>query len=510
MKNIIKSFLLTIAILLISIAQSVNAAAPNSIIVSSGDLISYIGSTKFHILKDSNGNHVYCLNIFKKSPSNTKMYMNGQGDDGLTYIMQNGYPKKSFTGNASYDRFITSSAVWWYLDDTTGSKNLSNEFKTTASDPHNLRPHIKKLVVDAKKAKYPTENPHIIASLSDKRMHLSSDGKYYETDLVNVEATMVSTYDIQITKAPAGTIIVDENGKQKTTFNVNQKFRIRVPVSSIKSQSDTAAVKLSTKYYYYRTYKYSANDGKHQDVISSVPEQFVKTASTELVVSLPKSNLSILKIDAETDKPLKGAKLVLKDKNGKVVDEWTSTDKAHVIENIALGNYTLEEVAAPDGYELSTRKIEININKYGVTKQVIMENHKKPEKTRLSILKIDSETKETLAGATLVLKDKNGKVVDKWVSTTEAHIIENLPLGTYTLEEVAAPEGYELSENKITITIDKYGVTKEVTMENHKTPGEEIEVPKTDSQIPMIIYLLGITVIASGTGLVYYNAKKQK
>ena len=139
-----------------------------------------------------------------------------------------------------------------------------------------------------------------------------------------------------------------------------------------------------------------------------------------------------------------------------------------------------------------------------------MENNKKPEKTRVSILKIDSETKEALAGATLVLKDKNGKIIDKWVSTTEAHIIENLPLGTYTLEEVEAPEGYELSQNKITIKIDKYGVTKEVTMENSKTPGEEIEVPKTDSQIPMIVYLLGIAVITSGTGLVYYNAKKQK
>lgn len=509
MKKIIKSLILTITILLVSFTQNVNAAAPNSIVVSGAEKLSYIGNTVFYALKDSQGNHVYCLDYFKKTPYGVRMYMIGQGDDGLTYIMQNGYPKKSITGNASYDRFITSSAVWWYLDDTTGSKNLSNEFKTTASDPHNLRPHIKKLVTEAKKAKYPTENPHIIASLSNKRMHLSNDGKYYETDLVSVEATMVSTYNIQITNAPTGTIIVDEKGNKKTTLNANQKFRIRVPVSSIKSQNDTAAVKLSTKYYYYRTYKYSANDGKHQDVLS-LPEEFVKTASTELVVSLPKSNLSILKTDAETDKPLKGAKLVLKDKNGKVVDEWTSTDKAHVIENIALGTYTLEETSAPDGYELSTRKITVNIDKYGVTKQVVMENYKKPEKSRLSILKIDSETKEALAGATLVLKDKNGKVVDRWVSTTEAHVIENLSLGTYTLEEEKAPEGYELSDSKITITIDKYGVTKEVTMENHKTPGEEIEVPKTDSQIPMIVYLLGIAVVASGTGLVYYNAKKQQ
>lgn len=509
MKKILKTLFFTLLVTC-SILMSEVVAAPSSITVTSGEKLSYIGSTYFTALKDTNGNVVYCLDFHKSTPHGVTMYMNGEGGDGLTYIIQNGYPNKSITGNASYDKFITASAVWWYLDDTTGSSNLPNSFKTTASDPHNLRPHIIKLVNDAKKAKTPTENTHIIASLSNKRMHLSSDKKYYETDLVTVDANLVSTYNVEITKAPAGTIIVDENGNQKTTLNVNQKFRIRVPVTSIKNSSDTAAVKLTTKYVYYRTYKYSANDGKHQDVITVKPEEFVKNASTELVVSLPKSNVSILKIDGETDKPLKGAKLVLKDKNGKVVDEWTSTDKAHVIENIALGTYTLEEVEAPEGYELTKRKVTFTIDKYGETKQITMENNKKPEKTRVSILKIDSETKEALAGATLVLKDKNGKIIDKWVSTTEAHMIENLPLGTYTLEEVEAPEGYELSQNKITIKIDKYGVTKEVTMENSKTPGEEIEVPKTDSQIPMIVYLLGIAVITSGTGLVYYNAKKQK
>ena len=67
--------------------------------------------------------------------------------------MEHGYPKASITGDSSKDYYITQTAVWWYLDDTTGSSNLTRAFKETASDPNNIRKYVKELVAGAKQAK---------------------------------------------------------------------------------------------------------------------------------------------------------------------------------------------------------------------------------------------------------------------------------------------------------------------------------------------------------------------
>lgn len=63
-----------------------------------------------------------------------------------------------------------------------------------------------------------------------------------------------------------------------------------------------------------------------------------------------KGKISITKVDADTGKPLAGAKLQILDKDGKVVEEWTSTDKAHVIDLLPVGEYVLHEKTAPQGY----------------------------------------------------------------------------------------------------------------------------------------------------------------
>ena len=65
-------------------------------------------------------------------------------------------------------------------------------------------------------------------------------------------------------------------------------------------------------------------------------------------------------------------------------------------------------------------------------------------------------TKQELPGATLVIKDANGKEIDRWVSTNEVHYVE-LEKGTYTLTEVIAPKGYVLSTETITFTVDENG-----------------------------------------------------
>ena len=60
---------------------------------------------------------------------------------------------------------------------------------------------------------------------------------------------------------------------------------------------------------------------------------------------------------------------------------------------------------------------------------------------KVEISKKDLTTMEELPGAELTITDKDGKEIDRWVSTDKPHYIEKLPAGDYTLTEMKAPDG---------------------------------------------------------------------
>ena len=194
------------------------------------------------------------------------------------------------------------------------------------------------------------------------------------------------------------------------------------------------------------------------------------------------------KKDITTNKELPGAKLKLANEKGVVIDEWTSTTEEHIIKNIEAGTYILSEVSAPNGYVLNTDSIKFTVDKTGkitdsngnTLKEVVMFNKPIP-KTNVTISKQDITTSKELPGATLQVKDNTGKIIDTWVSTNEAHVIKDLPEGTYTLTETIAPDGYVLSKETITFKIDSKGTLlnkddkaiDKVVMYNEKKPTPE-------------------------------------
>lgn len=176
------------------------------------------------------------------------------------------------------------------------------------------------------------------------------------------------------------------------------------------------------------------------------------------------TKVSISKQDITTKKELPGAKLSVEDLNGKVLEEWVSTDRPHIIEKLTPGRYVLKEITAPDGYLLA-EKVEFEVKETAEEQTVVMYD----DVTKVSISKQDSVTKTNISGAKLELRDSDGKVVAKWTSTTEDYEITGLPIGDYTLVETEAPVGYKLAENlKISVTETKE--VQEFVMYDEKEP----------------------------------------
>ena len=193
--------------------------------------------------------------------------------------------------------------------------------------------------------------------------------------------------------------------------------------------------------------------------------------------------ISILKVDStDADIKLPGAVFEVKDSEGTVVDTITTGENGvGTSKELPYGSYTVTEVSAPPGYELSGESKDVTINSNGQTIELTFENTKILGK--INILKVDSADEDIkLIGAVFEIKDSEGTVVDT-ITTDENGVgtSKELPYGSYTVTEVTAPSGYELSEESKNVTIDSNGETIELTFENTKLLGS-ISIEKVDSK----------------------------
>ena len=494
--KIIAAFVIT-ATLVFADTESVDAAAKTIKVGKATLLPGYVAGTKYNIKPLVGGGYGYCLNIHKGNASNTTQYLQNEMNAGIAYILENGYPKKHFTGDKKKDFYITQGAIWWYLDDTTGTSYLSKSFKTNGSDKYGLRKYMKKLVSGAKEAKKNGySKPSLNAKVSSTKMTLSSDKKYYVSKAIDANAKNIDgKYKVSVTSAPSGTIITDINGNKQTSFKASEKFLIKIPASKIaEGKTVSAKVKITASSTINKAYKYAPKNDSIQPI--TVLQPYTKSVSDTIGVkatkpktpkpeptptpnNLPKpAKVSILKLDKDTNATVEGAVLVVKDANGNEIDRFTSTSEAHEIENIANGTYTVEEVEAPSGYELSTEKQTFIISDSVRTAEVKYYN--KAKTSVVSIFKLDKNTNNPVIGAVLVIKDSNGNEIKKITSSANGNSITGLSNGTYTVEEVEAPSGYELSTEKETFTIDDD--TKTVEVKFYNTPKDRmVTISKVDS-----------------------------
>ena len=176
------------------------------------------------------------------------------------------------------------------------------------------------------------------------------------------------------------------------------------------------------------------------------------------------TKVQISKVDIATGKELPGAELTITDKDGKEIDRWVSTDTPHYIEKLPAGAYTLTEITAPDGYAFA-ENVPFTVLPTGEVQKFEMRD----DVIKVEISKVDITTNKELPGAELIITNKDGKEIDRWVSSDKPHYIEKLPAGEYTLTEITAPDGYDIAES-IRFTVLPTGEVQTVVMKDARTP----------------------------------------
>lgn len=211
-----------------------------------------------------------------------------------------------------------------------------------------------------------------------------------------------------------------------------------------------------------------------------VPSEYTKTENGLTVTNTRKptgggggttpvyGKVTVKKVD-EDKKVLSGAEFTLYDSKGKVVGKAvTGSDGTVSFEELEQGEYVLKETKAPEGYVLDEKETDVTISANKTSSYTITNRKEEPKKPgSIEIIKTDEEGK-LLSDAWFSLIDEKGSTLQNAGTVNGRVAFEDVPVGRYTVKEVQAPEGYELSGKAVTVTVES-NKTVELSFVNKKS-----------------------------------------
>ena len=153
------------------------------------------------------------------------------------------------------------------------------------------------------------------------------------------------------------------------------------------------------------------------------------------------------------------------------LDKRYTTKADGLTEQITLpiGEYTLTEMKAPEGYVIAGTGRHMSVRADGIyldgdkltgTAEITVQNA--PGSFKLKLVKVDADTNQPLANVAFILKGKDGGTHSLITGSDGITDTISLAPGKYTLSEVAAAEGYAIPLNGWGFTV-KEGTVQQVT-----------------------------------------------
>ena len=306
------------------------------------------------------------------------------------------------------------------------------------------------------------------------------------------------------TKTPIpGTVFlleaIDGDYRHEVTTGANGSVELRVAPGSyrITEQSVPEPYCISDE----PTQTISLNGGDEKEVIFQ---------------NLKKPELTLYKIDADSQQPIPDTAFRVEAINGDYQDDWKTGPDGTVTKRVEPGTYRVTEISVPAPYYLPDKDADrvqtVSLNA-GDVKKLTFKNRKAPE---LTIYKEDSVAGAPIEGAKFhVTYTSNGEAAEAPATIDFGYIFtdargeiklheqgKRLYPGEYTVTEVAPAPGFQMKEPTTQKVIIHGNESKTVTFQNE--PLNAIIVEKYDSvtheALPGCTFQLRFLGGTSGTG----------
>ena len=301
-----------------------------------------------------------------ESTSNALEFRKYLSDAGMAVLI-NGYPNctpeemECVSQDEAY--MATQMAIWEVMNRTGESKKATKIFRVENVEPiagkedacNRIVNAAEKLVDKAENDPY-TDVPTLTINNSDV-----SIAKYIEDNaligpyivsVTGVEESKVNYIRATLNNAPESAMITDENGNEKTFLSSGDAVYVKLNTAE---EDKSFNVKFETSVDRTVGVIYEEMNKETQDYLKlgTVPNHMEQelTINWSKITTLGKIQLTVVD---NTNTPIVGAKFKLKDNEGNELGEMeTGTDGMINFYSVPEGEYTLEQVYVPDGYEIS-------------------------------------------------------------------------------------------------------------------------------------------------------------
>lgn len=462
------------------------------------DPISYVtyGSVRqknyeyYYLNQNGEEETVYCLDLGAPGAEEN----NGYGvsvnetinDPKISSIIANAYPYKSLQElgleTVSEARFASQFAIWTY----TNSLDLARLSANDASYQRVVNA-INNIYSNGINKEYNAVLPIKIYETKSEFDIDEKDSNYYSKEYRISKSFNVQS--ISIKSDNKDVILADENN-EKIKFFLNQKsFKVLLPVSSIKEDTN---IKL--------TIDYKLKENVSLFGVSQVPNMQnvaltltpIRKENIILNMGIKKKDtlLKIKKVDADNEKiKIPGVKFKISDATtNKVYGEYITDENGEISLDAILdlkmdrqAKLNIEEIEVPKDYyiDYDNNIVQLDV-KFGEVNEVVFKNKKAMGKVK--IVKTSTKDNELsnissnmpLKGAKFAIYDLNGNKLDELITNEEGIAIsKNLFVGKYKIQEIEAPKYYKLSDKITEFEISKNGEEILINVKN-----DNIEIPK--------------------------------
>lgn len=208
-------------------------------------------------------------------------------------------------------------------------------------------------------------------------------------------------------------------------------------------------------------------EGKTYTLIEeTAPEGYVRAEEITFTVTNEKTiqevnmldaQVKVTKTDALTGDAVKGAEFTVFDKDGNIVDKWTTDGTAHAVNGLDDGKeYVLKETKTPTGYMTAPDRTLVVSGEQNMDVEI----KEQPVLTDIEVQKVDAQTKKVIRSKDFEFTMYSDADCKNAIATVSADknagtaTFKALRYGTYYIKETKAPTGYLLSKEVKKVVVD--------------------------------------------------------